>query len=576
MNRATQEKIEFLKKNLGTVKNQPLTNDLDLLENHLMLVNETELRAHLLNEPNSKTQLEIIISLLQKIQQNLKKSDFYATKQNHVHLKWLTDMENTLKLRQDLLVDYVEILRKDIQADKEQDEIKKLRDSGQYGTIMRLAASSETEISHFVYLLIRADKSEHYLKLDNFCRDSWEVVAREFLRMLMPWFPETERFTVPEQKIFGVMSKAVTGFISFADIVAKQGEETLKNKLENPAAKLGEVSYAALLIDEGDFRMENVGFNNQGNVVQIDADQSFYSKHPAASIRNHTSSSLTSADIVHLPFRCIKNASLNWISAETCGKNFPKTDVYRAILKSSMFSSELIHAFVNCHISDKMDKKYLASALISRRDMLVKGALQIEDFQKYLKSDACQHDFMNHLEYLKRFSTKGKKLVEIEKNLEDSVYQSVASCTGHIPMRAQSIKQTLSPVKIKMKVLLNEAEVSRDIVQIQLLETEKLQQEMQDPELQATAKELHRLLPFFQKHVDKIKTIKNNPQSQDEKTLNEIADDIYKSNESIYHESRGIQKNTLALLHRKFHEKKTTKDPIKTKIVTRSGFRINF
>lgn len=233
-----------------------------------------------------------------------------------------------------------------------------------------------------------------------------EVVAQEFFRLLIPSHPKTRLMDSDEGKVY-VISKAIPDFQSLQAIHRKNKHQLSEDVIEGDIKGLGMVVVTALLMDERDLKLGNMGVDKDGNIIKIDGDWCFSNM-----IEQEKGHHITKYDFDNLPY--IKDyAAFNWLDVKAKLKSTRhqtfitesvikdekvRREINQATLNIILMPDELIRKMVIAQVSDPHEQEIIIKTLKERQQQLKKAALENKKFLTYLASDAAKSDYKSYLE----------------------------------------------------------------------------------------------------------------------------------------------------------------------------------
>lgn len=244
-----------------------------------------------------------------------------------------------------------------------------------------------------------------------------EVVAQEFFRLLIPSHPKT-RLMEDEGKVY-ILSKEVPDFRSLEKIHDEDKKVLAKGVIRGDMKGLGMVVVTALLMDERDLKLGNMGLDNDGNIIKIDGDWCF-SRMKKPGEKGHD---ITAYDFEHLPY-IREYSAYNWLDVKSGLKierrqhfitdnvvdsKKVRKEINQATLNILLMPDEVIRKMIEAHVPDKAEQDIQFKEIKNRQAQLNKIALRNKKFITYLASDAAKADYAAYLNTaLVNFKTTSK------------------------------------------------------------------------------------------------------------------------------------------------------------------------
>jgi len=234
-----------------------------------------------------------------------------------------------------------------------------------------------------------------------------EVVAQEFLRFLMPWYPKTRLYKSGDR--LGVLSKFV-----------QSDHKELKENIKLNPFEFAQTCILSLAVGELDLRPENCRIDDQLKTVKTDGGKCF------GQITAPERCKFTEDDVAASPF-LVNPSPINYFDLlqNINGKVHKKSDSqyfkkdlsnnpdYRhgvnvALLKFICLTDELIQEFVVQYIDAAAEQDLLSKTLINTRNMFERAAFKNVSFKNYSSSEEVIDDSCEFLDSVKDFTTMGK------------------------------------------------------------------------------------------------------------------------------------------------------------------------
>lgn len=260
-----------------------------------------------------------------------------------------------------------------------------------------------------------------------------EVYAQELFRMFIPNHPKT-RLALDEQRNTYVLSQGVQGYRSLADLIHNQidGTSMLNQCFQDAGDRpfgfnkingLGDIVVMSLLMNEVDFKLGNMGIDQDMRMVKIDGDWCF------AKLNNFQGKfDITSEMIDQLPYPGGYEA-YNWLDSISEGRRNPnpvllgagkmqefRQEVNAALLKAVLMPDLYLIVMANHHMKSRhADECYVEIA--ARRNQMRQAALANNSFRDFmLTPEAVQikNEFMQNLD---QFNMTGKVKLVANQNI---------------------------------------------------------------------------------------------------------------------------------------------------------------
>lgn len=238
-----------------------------------------------------------------------------------------------------------------------------------------------------------------------------EHLSQEFFRLLIPHQPETLIARNMATGTHYILSEEVCGYRNLP-----RGEA--QNFANGRYHGLGQVTIAALYLQEIDLKNGNIGLNDQNQVIKIDGDWCFAEPKPPR--RNK----LSPHAIAQLPYPTKDNYTFNWLEvvkeavyqtqSNILAPNLSNAAPFRAEVNEALLKICLIP---DCYLGHFVDHympasgRYYLKLLQARRDELTQSAQQNPSFNAYLKKPATRLEAQLFLHYLKEFKAAGIPMI---------------------------------------------------------------------------------------------------------------------------------------------------------------------
>lgn len=213
-----------------------------------------------------------------------------------------------------------------------------------------------------------------------------EVLAQEFLRLIIPYQPETLVEQDASTGVCYIFSEEVLGYRPLPP-------DQAINFSNGHYTGLGRAMLCALFLSEIDLKNGNIGLNDRGQVIKIDGDQCFGGRYyREKSLLDDISVQALAA--LPYPVNTIYN---NWLDIIYLNQTFPESyilspvlsndlqfrkEVNQALLMICVLPDELIERFVDAYTPAAGN--YFLNLIQDRRDALRHVALQNESFRFYV------------------------------------------------------------------------------------------------------------------------------------------------------------------------------------------------
>lgn len=271
-----------------------------------------------------------------------------------------------------------------------------------------------------------------------------EIVAQEFLRLIIPTQPETCLAYDPIDNYYCIMSREISGFRSlFREkkyrVLNSEFEDVIAAIAAGEYTHLGEVVLTAVYLQEIDLKNGNVGLDEDKNVVKIDGDLSLVSVANKP-VLHQFHSPITPTLLENLP-NPIGHGTYQWLNIKIQGYlqhervNFVsrflsnnvlfRAEVNKAILKIALCSSAMLQDFLRCLVDNEEDFNNFLRLLLDRRNQLIDSALQLESFRRFILSPKAVDYKDHHFAYLTQFKLQNEYYVyrdqqrQIDVEMED-------------------------------------------------------------------------------------------------------------------------------------------------------------
>ena len=238
-----------------------------------------------------------------------------------------------------------------------------------------------------------------------------ELLAQEFFRMLIPQQPETRIAYNSYTGVHYIFSEEVAGFRELPPFEAY-------NFTNYTYTGLGQVLVVAMLLQETDLKIGNIGLNDRGMVIKIDGDHCFSSIRKQDGLFN-----ISSDTIANLPYAHDFYAN-NWLDFKREGKFFPRSSyVDEAVQRSQQFRTEVNQAllkicllpdfFIECLVDAYIPAggEIFADLLKNRRNLLRGCVLQDASFREYLTTPDSINSATNILLQMKTMIADGEQYI---------------------------------------------------------------------------------------------------------------------------------------------------------------------
>lgn len=239
-----------------------------------------------------------------------------------------------------------------------------------------------------------------------------EVVAQEFMRLLLPWQPKTQIVETGAQGARYVISQKITDFMPLSKV-----ENPLDYMLKgNQYRGLGPILVCALLVNETDIHYDNIGINESGQIIKIDGDRCFVMLR-----YDDVRDEITAKCIRELPYISDYWAG-NWLDlycknqhhrrnwADELQKNPEfRRSIYLTALKAILLSDDLLFKFVSVCAHDQAETGVRLHAILRERISQLKvSMLEVNEFRDYLASEVADKDIKDYWADLESFCMPGK------------------------------------------------------------------------------------------------------------------------------------------------------------------------
>jgi hypothetical protein len=274
----------------------------------------------------------------------------------------------------------------------------------------------------------------------------FEVVAQEFFRLFIPCHPKTRLVLNEKNDIHYVISKEVPGYIPAESLSKEAIREGLKGGI---FTGLGDILVIALLLNEVDLKLGNLGLNENGQFIKIDGDRCF------AHINgfNHRDYDITAADIEALPY-INDYFAFNWldliqykyisakkqkavrtkpesIDASISSSRAFRAEINRAIFKVILLPDEFFKEFIASYAAIESDIEILHREIVERKTQLFDAAMRHQSFREFIVGPDSSKLLREYINDLKRFRTTGKHSLSIEK-YESDIIQNYQNVHAHV------------------------------------------------------------------------------------------------------------------------------------------------
>ena len=242
-----------------------------------------------------------------------------------------------------------------------------------------------------------------------------EILAQEFLRLLIPHQPETLIAKNFETGTYYILSKEVPGY---TNLPTGQAERFRNNHYKG----LGQVMLCSMFLQETDLKNGNIGIDGENRVITIDGDLCFSQQRFPGDYK------LTSKAIADLPHPT-DYLTYNWLDLMKHGKRSDFSDIvdeelsnstqYRAEVNQAMYKicllpDSFIEAFVDTYMPAGGQR--FVDLLKSRRDELQVSAMHNVSFNSYLNTPEAQKDARDMLLQMKQFKFGNQFIYNPEKH----------------------------------------------------------------------------------------------------------------------------------------------------------------
>lgn len=306
---------------------------------------------------------------------------------------------------------------------------------------------------------VKKPSSKYYVKMP--ASAICEVIAKELARLICPEWQPKARLITDATGLEYVGTKEVPAFKSLSDI----DPLTLFNLLnENKLTGLGFICVFSLVLNETDLHTNNIGKDQENNIVYIDADYAFY-RYQQSDLSDANQNRITTEDLNALPsLRTYKPS--NWLFTYYHDKHIHddknplsflkhntrfQREVNQACLYFMLLSSSLIDEFFESYCQNKSILDDLKNELQNRISQLSSAAMNRPSFRQYLLSDDASNDARLFGIQVQNFKTAKKRrlitsenditYIDIKLNqLRESLSNRAELTSNKCPPKHQSIK----------------------------------------------------------------------------------------------------------------------------------------
>ncbi|RUR13732.1 hypothetical protein [Legionella sp. km772] len=279
-----------------------------------------------------------------------------------------------------------------------------------------------------------------------------EWLAQEFLRLIIPNQTETRLGYKPESNVYFILSKEVPGFRPLP--LHEPSKFT-----DGTYTGLGHAITGAYFIHEADLKNGNIGLNKDNVVFKIDGDWSFASMRSGGQFPK-ISGAIAAAQINRLPFPMTYKA-YNWLDIFIEGSLASESEIVSSdITSNAQFQQEKFETlFKLLLIPDNYFSKFVdafmpagakeySDFLIERRTTLLKHALRIDGFAKYINDNKAKLAEMaeSFQKQMKNFVVQGN--YHVLKDSEHTRFTNHAKVQFHQVLATFNLPPSYSEVEI--------------------------------------------------------------------------------------------------------------------------------
>jgi len=314
-----------------------------------------------------------------------------------------------------------------------------------------------------------------------------ELVSQEFSRLIHPFYPKI-RMGSCENKT-GIASKKLTDYQSINQVPRNERHAALQ---ADKWHGMGASSVLALVLNNQDFKLGNLGLVNKNVVVNIDGNWCLAGLLDSS----FSNFNISESDIRELP-NLGTHKAYNWLDQYDEGRpgkkftKFPCTSECRYEINFTIFDiiilpDEFFHAFARYYASSEENARIIANEMITNISQLRNAALQNESFKVYLSNLQPSQELFPYISYLKNFKMTGKnqisylvpdlqtkiesrynelkKIVITESSLQSSFSSSTQSSSSNFAMntlfssdstKAMALSQHENTVMMKPELKIN-------------------------------------------------------------------------------------------------------------------------
>jgi hypothetical protein len=304
-----------------------------------------------------------------------------------------------------------------------------------------------------------------------------ELVGQEFLRLLLQSQPKTRFITNANEDTTYILSKAVKGFRPLSDKALVNALKDYYKTDRYNIALLAELLIFAVLLNEIDLKLGNLGTDYRNFTVKIDGDWLFAELRLLLSEKGRDRLKQVNFNIPddildRLPFPGTYEA-WNWLDiieenkfnvtsrvVDANMKNIPKyrEGSNKALLKISIIPDELVYSFVKTYY--EMARGFIDDALLdkhmqltynfikTRKNTFTGLALNNHSFQKFIQRDVTLY-VNGYADYVMKFKTTKKNILPVD-NIKGKMLDQLNELKERTKLTVEDTQSTASTPSKKM------------------------------------------------------------------------------------------------------------------------------